>query len=297
MAIKLKRNMRIEVALHMMLRILLSCLPFIGAGVGGLLDDRSAAVQMTGTTLAWAVWGTVVIASFISHPITLTVLRIGTPVVASFMILDIFNQGTTGWQIISATVSVAVLLLSFSAEIGSIYVQASAYGDEKRFALRPPVVLIAPILLSTLVADLSIISLPLLIAARNWAVAAVSLAGLYVSAKYLLPRIHLLSRRWLVFVPAGVVVHDEIVLSTNLMIRKQDLSQIQLARDNSAAADLSALTWGVPLEFSFNKSLDISLTSIGAKHLNTISAIHAQSVLIATSRPGSVLSAYKIKTI
>ena len=279
-----------------MLRILLSCLPFIGAGVGGLLDDRSAAVQVTGTTLAWAVWGTVVIASFISHPITLTVLRIGTPVVVGFMILDIFNQGTSGAQVIRVAVSIAVLLLSFSAEIGSIYVQGGAYGDEKRFALRPPVVLIAPILLSTLVADLSIISLPLLIAAKNWTVAAVSLAGLYVSAKNLLPRIHLLSRRWLVFVPAGVVVHDEIVLSTNLMIRKQELSHIQLARDNSAAADLSALTWGVPLEFSFNKPLDISLTSIGAKHLNTLSAIHAQSVLIATSRPGSVLSAYKTKT-
>ena len=296
MAIKLKQSMRLEDVLHMMLRILLSCLPFIGAGVGGLLDDRSAAVQVTGTTLAWAVWGTVVIASFICHPITLTVLRIGTPVVAGFMILDIFNQGTSGGQAIRVAVSIAVLLLSFSAEIGSIYVQASAYGDEKRFALRPPVVLIAPILLSTLVADLSIISLPLLIAAKNWTVAAVSLAGLYVSAKYLLPRVHLLSRRWLVFVPAGVVIHDEIVLLTNLMIRKQELSQIQLARDNSAAADLSALTWGVPLEFSFNKPLDISLTSIGAKHLNTLSAIHAQSVLIATSRPGSVLSAYKTKT-
>jgi len=289
--------MRLEDALHMVLCGLLSCLPFIGAGIGGFLDDRSAAVQMTGTTLAWAVWGTVVVASFISHPKTLTVLRIGTPAVASFMIFAVFNQGTSGGQIISAAVSVAVLLLSFSAEIGSIYVQASAYGDEKRFALRPPVALIAPILLSALIADLSIISLPLLVAAKDWPVAAVSLAGLYVSAKYLLPRIHSLSRRWLVFVPAGVVIHDEIVLSINLMIRKQDLSQIQLARDNSAAADLSALTWGVPLEFSFNKPLDVSLTSIGAKHLNTVSAIHAQSVLIAASRPGAVLSAYKSKSI
>ena len=294
------RNIQLEDALHMVLRGLLSCLPFIGAGVGGLLDDRSTAVQMTGSTLAWAVWGTVVIASYISHPITLTVLRIGTPVVAGFMIFVVFNQGTSGGHIISkavsAAVSVAVLLLSFSAEIGSIYVQASAYGDEKRFALRPPVVLIAPILLSALFAELSIIAFPLLVAARNWSVAAVSLSGVYLSTKYLLPRIHLLSRRWLVFVPAGVVVHDEIVLSTNLMIRKQDLSKIQLARENSAAADLSALTWGVPLEFLFNKPLDISLTSIGAKHLNTVSAIHAQSVLIATSRPGAVISAYNTKT-
>ncbi|MCX6535697.1 MAG: hypothetical protein NT119_03975 [Actinobacteria bacterium] len=296
MPVKSMRNIRLEDAMHMVLRVLLGCLPFIGAGVGGLLDDRSAPVQMTGTTLAWAVWGTVVIASFISHPISLTVLRIGTPMVAGFMIFVALNQDTSVGQIISAAVSVAVLLLSFSADIGSIYVQASAYGDEKRFALRPPVVLIAPILLSALIADLSIISLPLLVAAKSWPVAIVSLVGLYISARYFLPRIHSLSRRWLVFVPAGVVIHDEIVLSINLMIRKQELSQIQLARDNSAAADLSALTWGVPLEFSFNKPLDVSLTSIGAKHLNTVSAIHAQSVLVATSRPGAVLSAYKTKT-
>ena len=291
------RNVRLEDALHLVMRILLSCLPFIGAEVGGLLDDRSDAVQITGTALAWAVWGVVVIASYISHPITLTVLRIGIPVVTGFMIFVAVTQGFSGSQIISAAVSVAVLLLSFSAEIGGIYVQASAYGDEKRFALRPPVVLVAPILLSVLVADLSIIALPLLVAARNWTVAAVALVGLYLSVRYLLPRIHLLSRRWLVFVPAGVVVHDEIVLSINLMIKKQDLIQIQLARDNSAAADLSALTWGVPLEFSFNKPLDVALSSIGAKHLNSVSAIHATSIIIAPSRPGAVLTAYKTKNI
>ena len=291
------RNVRLEDALHLVMRILLSCLPFIGAEVGGLLDDRSDAVQITGTALAWAVWGVVVIASYISHPITLTVLRIGIPVVTGFMIFVAVTQGFSGSQIISAAVSVAVLLLSFSAEIGGIYVQASAYGDEKRFALRPPVVLVAPILLSTMVADLSIIALPLLVAVRNWAVAAVALVGLYLSVRYLLPRIHLLSRRWLVFVPAGVVVHDEIVLSINLMIKKQDLAQVQLARDNSAAADLSALTWGVPLEFSFNKPLDVALSSIGAKHLNSVSAIHATSIIIAPSRPGAVLTAYKTKTV
>ena len=291
------RNVRLEDALHLVMRILLSCLPFIGAEVGGLLDDRSDAVQITGTALAWAVWGVVVIASYISHPITLTVLRIVIPVVTGFMIFVADTQGFSGSQIISAAVSVAVLLLSFSAEIGGIYVQASAYGDEKRFALRPPVVLVAPILLSTMVADLSIIALPLLVAARNWTVAAVALVSLYLSVRYLLPRIHLLSRRWLVFVPAGVVVHDEIVLSINLMIKKQDLAQIQLARDNSEAADLSALTWGVPLEFSFNKPLDVALSSIGAKHLNSVSAIHATSIIIAPSRPGAVLTAYKTKTV
>ncbi len=105
------------------------------------------------------------------------------------------------------------------------------------------------------------------------------------------PRIHQLSRRWLVFVPAGFVVHDEIVLSINLMIKKQELVDIQLARDDTQAADLSALTWGVPLELSFNKTLNVSLTAIGARHLKAVSAIHATSIIIAPSRPGAVLRA------
>ena len=291
MPVKFDRNLRLDTALVWALRVLVGCLPFIGAEVSALLDGQSTSTQTTGTCLAWLVWGAIVIASFVTHPITLTLLRIGTPVVSSFLIVVAATQGASSLQIISAAVGMAILLLSFSAELGGVYVQASAYGDEKRFALRPPVVLVAPVVIATLVVDVSIISAPLLLAENNWLAAASALFGSIISVKYLIPRIHKLSRRWLVFVPAGLVVHDEIVLSMNLLIKKQDLNQMQLARDNSSAADLSALTWGVPLELSFNKPLDVSLSAIGARHLKAVSAIHAQSVLIAASRPGAVLRA------
>lgn len=291
MPVKFDPNLRLDTALVWALRVLVGCLPFIGAEVSALLDGQSTSTQTTGTCLAWLVWGAIVIASFVTHPITLTLLRIGTPVVSSFLIVVAATQGASSLQIISAAVGIAILLLSFSAELGGVYVQASAYGDEKRFALRPPVVLITPVVIATLVVDVSIISAPLLLAENNWLVAAIALFGSIISVKYLIPRIHKLSRRWLVFVPAGLVVHDEIVLSMNLLIKKQDLNQMQLARDNSSAADLSALTWGVPLELSFNKPLDVSLSAIGARHLKAVSAIHAQSVLIAASRPGAVLRA------
>ena len=291
MPVKFDRNLRLDMALVWALRVLVGCLPFIGAEVSALLDGQSTSTQTTGTCLAWLVWGAIVIASFVTHPITLTLLRISTPVVSSFLIVVAATQGASSLQIISAAVGIAILLLSFSAELGGIYVQASAYGDEKRFALRPPVVLVAPVVIATLVVDVSIISAPLLLAENNLLAAAIALFGSIISVKYLIPRIHKLSRRWLVFVPAGLVVHDEIVLSMNLLIKKQDLNRMQLARDNSSAADLSALTWGVPLELSFNKPLDVSLSAIGARHLKAVSAIHAQSVLIAASRPGAVLRA------
>jgi len=46
---------------------------------------------------------------------------------------------------------------------------------------------------------------------------------------------------------------------------------------------------------SFNKTLDVSLTAIGARHLKAVSAIHATSIIIAPSRPGAVLRAQSLK--
>ena len=282
-------NLRIATGLLWSMRILVGCLPFVGAGVGALLETRSTAIQIVGTVLAWLIWGLIVLASFISHPISLTVLRMGSPVVAGFLVfIATTDQGST-LQVINATIGFAVLLIGFSAEIGSIYVQASAYGDERRFLLRPPVAFVAPVAISVVIVDFFIIATPMFFAARIWLAGVISLIGLAACIKFMAPRIHQLSRRWLVFVPAGFVVHDEIVLSINLMIKKHELVDIQLARDDTQAADLSALTWGVPLELSFNKTLDVSLTAIGARHLKTVSAIHATSIIIAPSRPGTVL--------
>jgi len=284
-------NLRLATGLLWSMRILVGCMPFVGAGVGAPLETRSTAIQIVGTVLAWLVWGLIVLTSFISHPISLTVLRMGTPVVAGFLVfIAATDQGST-LQIINAAISFAVLLLSFSAEIGSIYVQASAYGDERRFLLRPPVAFVAPVAISVVIVNFFIIATPMFFAARIWLAGVISLIGLAACIKFMAPRIHQLSRRWLVFVPAGFVVHDEIVLSINLMIKKQELVDIQLARDDTQAADLSALTWGVPLELSFNKTLDVSLTAIGARHLKAVSAIHATSIIIAPSRPGAVLRA------
>ena len=267
-------------------------LPFIGEGVGSLVANRSTNVQIVATVLAWAIWSIAVFSVLFLHPITLTILRIAAPVIAASLIFFVFDTPQTQ-QIISAAVGIAILLLSFNADIGNLFVQASAYGDEKRFLLRPPVALVAPVVLATTVLIAATISAPLLIAAKNlWtgaACAATSALGIWFFAR----RIHQLSRRWFVFVPSGFVIHDETLLGTNLMIRKHDLVEMQLAKSDSQAADLTALTWGVPLELVFKQPQDVSLTSLSAKYLKALSAIHASSVLIAPSRPGAILRAHR----
>ena len=271
-------------------------MPFVGANIGVLVTNRAPNVQNTATVLAWLLWAVTIFAVAVLHPISLTVLRMTTPTVAIFLIAVLLDDLSVSQNIISALLSIAVLLLSFNADIGNLFVQASAYGDEKRFLLRPPVVLIAPVVLvCTLLMTLTVFS-PLFIAAKNLPVgltcAVLAMIGFWFFAR----RIHQFSRRWFVFVPAGFVVHDETLLGTNLMIRKSEMSEVKFAKQDTQAADLTALTWGVPLELQFTAPQDVTLTRISSRYLKSLDAIHASSILIAPSRPGAVIRHASIKT-
>ena len=275
------------------LRVLVAVLPFVGASIDALVASNSVAVQNTTVGLAWSLWAICIFSVFFLHPITLTLLRLVSPVIATVLILVATKNVAQTAEVFCAAIGVAILLLSFNADIGNEFVQASAYGDEKRFLLRPPVALVTPVVIASTILIIVTICAPLLLAAKNIWIGLACTATSALSIWFLARRIHQLSRRWFVFVPAGFVVHDETLLGTNLMIRKQDLINLQFAERNSQAADLTAVTWGVPLELSFKQPQDVSLTSLSAKHLKSLSAIHASSVLIAPSRPGAVLRTLK----
>ncbi len=275
------------------LRILVAILPFIGAGVEKLVSERSTNVQNVATLLAWTVWATTVLSVFVLHPTTLTVLRMAVPVITTTLVYNSVTGATETSKIVCAAIGVAILLISFNADLGNAFIQASAYGDEKRFLLRPPVALVAPVLLIATLLLTATVAAPMLIAAENLPLGIICTAASALGFWFFARRIHQLSRRWFVFVPAGFVVHDETLLGTNLMIRKQDLAGMQPARRDTQAADLTAITWGVPLELSFKQPQDVSLTSLSARHLKAVSAIHASSILIAPSRLGAVLRAAK----
>jgi len=273
------------------LRLVVAILPFVATDATQLFADSSGGVRNTAGVLAWALWATSIFAVFVLLPMALTVLRTTSPTIATLLIFLAFTEPTEVRNILGATLGVAMVLLAFNAELGNMFVQASAYGDEKRFLLRPPVALIAPTVLASTILMSAIISAPMLFAAESFVAAAVATLIAAISVWFFPRRIHQLSRRWFVLVPAGFVVHDETLLGTNLMIRKHDLMSINFAARDTQSADLTALTWGVPLDLAFKEPLDVSLSPLSARHLKASSAIHAKSVLIAPSRPGAVLRA------
>ena len=126
---------------------------------------------------------------------------------------------------------------------------------------------------------------PLLIAARSWIAGAV-LCALAVGGVVLLgPRWHRLSMRWFVLVPAGVVVHDPVVLADTFPLRTAQISSIGLAVADTEAADLTGPASGYALEIATTESVTAVYAFTPAEPNGR--AIHLRSFLIGPAGPAA----------
>jgi hypothetical protein len=101
-------------------------------------------------------------------------------------------------------------------------------------------------------------------------------------------RCHRLARRFLVLVPAGIVVHDHLVLSDTSMFRKSDIASVGLALDKTEAADLTGKALGNAVEIVLKDFDTVVLAGTPKKPGGT--ALHVLSVLVSPSRPGRMLT-------
>ena len=101
------------------------------------------------------------------------------------------------------------LVAAFSPLTGDVFIDGSSYGDERRFALRVPTALVfGPVPLAGIGAVAAPIAGPLLLAAEQWLAGALVLAIGVPVAVVSVRALHGLARRWVVLVPAGLVLHD-----------------------------------------------------------------------------------------
>lgn len=238
----------------------------------------------------WTLWGLVTIALWVHHPLSLTIARCIAPVITMHLFVGIGDAESKALAIASATCALLACLIILAADYGAIHVQAGAYGDEQRYLLRVPVPLIVPVGLAYLLLIVAVAFTPLWFAAGNWILGGVGLVVSAVALWKVAPRIHQLSRRWLVFVPAGVVVHDPVMLSEVLMLRRNEVQSIMLAPADTQAADFTGYTRGVPLEVQLRGFTDVRLTPFAARLLRTTDAFHVRAFLIAPSLPTRVLA-------
>ena len=88
---------------------------------------------------------------------------------------------------------------------------------------------------------------PLLLAARQWVLGAVALVVGAVAVWWGVRVLHGLSRRWVVFVPAGMVVHDPLALVDPVLVPRAALRSLPrpppTATPSTSPAARSAWRW------------------------------------------------------
>lgn len=261
---------------------------FGGRAVGAAAAARSDGVQVVATLGSWAGWAAGALALAVPGLLALTAVRAIVP--ASLVVAGVaFAAGADGGSTLALAIPAGVAaVLVGGADTGRMYVQASAYGDEHRFPLRPPFGYLAATVVSWALWVGAVVSAPLLWAARAWVIAVLATL-LAVAASWLFPRRwHLLSRRWLVSVPAGLVVHDPVVLLETLMMPRAQVGAIGVIEERgSGALDLTGPTPGLALEIVLTETVTVVLAPRPATPKGT--AIHLNALLVAPSRPGAVL--------
>jgi hypothetical protein len=257
--------------------------------VTGAVEDRSApvrAIALWGCGLGWIAG---VAAMAIPSLLALTATRAIVPLATVVAVATTVGGAEGVDVIVLGALALVCTIVVLSGEIGRAFVQASAYGDEQRFPLRPPFGYAVATVVSWLLWAVALVSAPLLLAARSWVAGVVVTVLAVALTVFAVPRWHLLALRWLVLVPAGLVLHDPVVLGETLMLRASQVRGVRLAPAGTTAADLTGPATGHALEVSTTESV-IALFARTPRQPNG-RAIHLTAFLASPSRPGSALSA------
>lgn len=259
-----------------------------GAAIEAAAAGRSDGVRWTIAIAGWTVWAIVGAALLIPSVATLTVARAGAPLALLAALAAALGGAPAVETATLAVASFVTVVATFTPELGRRWVQASAYGDEDRFPLRPPLAVGVAAVGTWVVWASCAFAAPWLLAGGNVAigvlVAAVAIAGLLLLG----PRWHRLSRRWLVLVPAGLVVHDPVVLADTVMLRRDQLRSIGLARADTEAADLTGPASGYALEVATTEPVTAVFAFTPSDPNGR--AIHMTAFLVCPSRPGDALA-------
>ena len=267
-----------------------------GTSFAHALDQRSAPVTLTAAIGLWSIWVIGLIAALAPSSVSLTTIRIVMPasVAAAAWAAILAPNGADVAESFALGITSMCAVLSLSAPVGYTLINGSSYGDEQRFPLRPPgPVVLGPLELVWVAMVASVLAGPLLLAAKQWipgAIITVLAIGLCVVGARAL---HQLSKRWLVFVPAGLVLVDRTSLLDALLVQRHVVSSIGVAEEDSVAIDLSAGAIGPQVELRLSTTDAIIPTPARRDRHKMIEPIDVDAVRFTPSRPGWVLDAAK----
>jgi hypothetical protein len=248
------------------LRLLWLILPVAaGATFADALDPSLRSFRTVTSVGLWVVWGVTLIATLIPRTVTLTPVRLVVP--ASLpAVAWAASASPFGVEDIAALLTAGLAAIaSLAPSTGDAFVNGSSYGDERRLPLRPPgTLLLGPIELAWLAAVAGLTSGPLLLAAQHWVAGGIATAiGLPVAA-LAVRALHGLSQRWVVFVPAGLVVHDHLALADPVLLARRSIVRLGPAPADTDARDLTVGALGLALEARLREPVPLVLARLAA---------------------------------
>ncbi|HVF13931.1 MAG TPA: hypothetical protein VM942_04985 [Acidimicrobiales bacterium] len=273
-----------------LLRGLWVALPFtVGPALAEALHAGSDPVRTVASLGLWAGWAVGVAASLVPLPLSLTALRLLAPGAVVATVAASAAGSPSALAMVWALVTAA---WSFTPGIGGTWVNGPAYPNERRYLLRAPGPLLAgPLLSAWVLAAAGVAAGPLLLAAERWVAGGVAAVVGLPGAWVLVRSMHNLSRRWAVFVPAGMVLHDPLTLLDPVLLQRSTVARLEPApagadRQGSGALDLSQRAPGLALEMSLREEASFTVLVPGNREGRPTSTTR---FLFTPTRPGAVL--------
>lgn len=263
-------------------------MPFlIGPALADSLDSTSRSIQIVVSCGLWAGWGIAFGASLVARNVSLTVVRVIVPASVLAACWAAWHGPTGADDVAAIAAALTATIVALSSPVGDAFVNGSSYGDERRFALKPATtLLLGPIELVWLLAVAGTTVGPLLIAADHLIAGVAALFfGLPLTVAAV-RALHQLGRRWIVFVPAGVVLHDLSATTDAQFVPKRMIASIGPALEGTAATDLSLGALGMLLEVRLTESTPVGVRS-GRGRAEDI--VEVDAYLCAPTRLGAVL--------
>jgi len=279
------------------LRVLWLAVPLV-AGLG--FDDLLEGLRypLVAELVLWVGWFAGLVATLAPGPISLTGLRILAPAVAAVALLGGLLSGQ--WPtslLVFGGYGLVVTVVALLAHVGDHMINGSAYGSERRMALRPPgYAVLGPIQVAWVLVLIGLALPVILVADARWITAAVVIAPSAVAVWLGWRVLHQLSRRWLVFVPAGFVIHDPLQVGESILMQRSIVESLGPAVvgdvDDNAEADLSGGASGLALEAVLKEPVPFS-----RRARNELHTAEADRIQFTPSLPGAVLREARIRAI
>ena len=257
------------------------------------LDRISTASSLLAITSLWITWAAVLLCVLVPSSVSLTAIRLIAPghlAVTAVVAVGALIDDVDAVHVVAIVPTLLTTIVAMSADVGSNFVQSSAYGDEFRVPLLPPPAFALVLVLGWIIWIASLLVGALALTHEAWIAGGLLIACGALLSWFLPSRFHRFSRRWLVVVPAGLVLHDHVVLAETAMFTRTSIRSIDIARGHVDTADLSggAHGRGIAVELADFDTVVLAATS----NRPGGSALHVKSWWVRPSRPGRLISAW-----